>query len=68
MITADQLYMDNNNHVYEKEVIYVKLQKAVCYIKENRRKNGGLNNVMAAEGAAVAARGGSTEMMLFEET
>lgn len=32
MITADQTYMDNNNHIYEKEVKYVKLQKAVCYI------------------------------------
>lgn len=68
MLTADQVYMDNNNHIYEKEVMYVKLQKEMCYIKDNRRKNGGLNNVKAAEGTAVEARGGSTEMMLFEET
>lgn len=67
MIPADQMYMDNNNHVYENEVMYVKLRKTMCYIKETRRKNGGLCNVKAAEGTAVEARGGSTEMMLFEE-
>lgn len=62
------MYMDKNNHVYEKRSHVCKVEKAMCYIKENRRMNGGLNIVKAAEGAAVAARGGSTEMMLFEET